>query len=161
MSGPLRHPQAFRDAAAVPGPDAGEIRCQIGDTVRSIRAMLDHGELPEPIGPAPQPEPQPEPQVGLLRAWRDWLGQRMRPPVPQALPPAPQPAPIIVQLPPEAPELEPVVLAVLQDAALGEQLQELVREELEGEMGQRFSANLRALVKKEIALAEERALIGR
>ncbi|MBU2958052.1 hypothetical protein Q4511_10540 [Paracoccus sp. 1_MG-2023] len=162
MSGPVRHPQAFSDAAAVSAGDAQAIRSQIGTTIRSIRDMLDSGELPEPLPHEPLPH-KPAPRMvrpGPIRAWRDRIAMRMRPPVQDVPEPAAPPAPIVIQMPAEAPQVEPVVMAVLTDPALATQLTELVREELEGEMGQRFSANLRALVRREIAVAEERALIG-
>lgn len=168
MSGPLRHPQAFGDADAVNAPAA--LRHEIGAQVRVIREMLDSGTLPAPVvRPDPAPAspaeidaeaPAAPARPGLLRAWGGWMAQRMRPPEPPAPPPpAPPPAPIVLQLPAEAPQTAPVVLAVLEDPELDAQIRERVREELEGEMGERFTANLRQLVRREVALAEERGLL--
>lgn len=183
MSGPLRHPQAFQGADAVPLSEAARIRSEIGETVRSIRMMLDRGDLPEPLSPAfPTISDQPPNGVaglwtglrarfaaGLLSPMRTApipetrIGEAVSEPSSEPAPgPVPEPpaAPIILQPPADSPDPAAVVVAVLQDPALAAQLRDQVRAELEGEMGQRFSANLRALVRREIALAEERGLIG-
>ncbi|WP_411838642.1 hypothetical protein [Paracoccus sp. ME4] len=105
----------------------------------------------------------------LLSAWGDWLMWRLMPPTMSEAPTSVAPAltaphPVELQaapapVPPAVPEV-PVAQIVTQtvdqimdDAAMRARLKEMIREELEGEMGARFSGNLRAVVRREVAAA--------
>lgn len=65
---------------------------------------------------------------------------------------APQPSIPVDQL------VDQAVTRMLEDGSLRSHLQEMIREELEGEMGARFSGNLRAVVRREIATALDERL---
>lgn len=117
----------------------------------------------------------------LVSAWGDWLTWKLSPPGIPSDPrgrrtdtprpgsatviAAPPPAPALTDAPPTVaaaptPPVDRICIAdvvaqsvaqILSDAALRGQLQDMIREEMEGEMGARFSANLGSLVRRQVA----------
>ncbi|MDO5648188.1 hypothetical protein [Paracoccus sp. (in: a-proteobacteria)] len=114
--------------------------------------------------PAPQAEPEPAP---VAKAPRRFFWSVKPAPAEQVATPAndpqPQPQPEFVgyvqepeQVAPEPlPEPEPVAQAQTVDDLdeLRDLLREMVRAELHGALGERFSANIRAVIRREVAEA--------
>ncbi|RJK96210.1 hypothetical protein D3P06_17890 [Paracoccus aestuarii] len=144
-----------------------------------IRDEVQDGGVAETGGPGDGPRVPVQPEVPgivmpvrrsriarLLSAWGDWLMWRLMPPeianAPAAQQPAaPQPvteaAPAVIQITaPPVPIDEIVAEAIARitaDGTLRDHLQEMIREDLEGEMGARFSGNLRTVLRREISVA--------
>lgn len=136
---------------------------------------------PFPPRPAQGPraftaEPERLTLASVLAGWWQWaLWKIQAPRIPLATEPAmpaPDPAPAAeaVAAPAAPPEAEPLAAAypesvclediaaraaerVLDAEALRNRLNEMIREELQGEMGARFSSNIRAVIRREVASA--------
>ncbi|WP_108503131.1 hypothetical protein [Paracoccus indicus] len=161
LSRKRRSNRSSRAQITPPPTDAARLRAEIGTTVRSIREMIDAdasvfsaADVPAAVI-APQAPRSPK----LIRIW-----QAFRAPVqvqPQPIVAA-QPDPMIdaafalqepVPLPP--PTAQDVAQIVMEHPALQHHLHDAVQQQLEGEMGQRFSANLRAVIRAQVAMAVE------
>ena len=144
-----------------PPLDATQLRAEIGSTVRSIREMIDADAsvLSAPDVPAAVIAPRVPRSPMLIRIWRAFRAPVQVQPQPIAVA---QPDPVIdaafalqepVPLPP--PTAEDVAQIVMEHPALQRHLHDAVQQQLEGEMGQRFSANLRAVIRAQVAMAVE------
>ena len=158
LSRKRRSNRSTRAQITPPPTDATRLRAEIGSTVRSIRDMIDAGPS-TPIAPAAAPEVR---RPVLTRLWH-----ALRPPVAaepaivvQAEPviqPAPAPEPPVHAPPPSA---QDVARMVMEHPDLQRELHAAVQQQLEGEMGQRFSANLRAVIRAQVAMAVEDQMAG-
>lgn len=152
LSRKRRSNRSTRTQITPPPSDAMRLRAEIGSTVRSIREMIDAGPS-TPIAPAAAPEVR---RPVLTRLWH-----ALRPPV--AAEPAivvqaePVIQPATVPEPPHAPppSAQDVARMVMEHPDLQRELHAAVQQQLEGEMGQRFSANLRAVIRAQVAMAVE------
>lgn len=135
-------------------------------TLRQIAAPEPQPQTEPAVAPDPVPQPMamraPSRLRRLFSAWGDWLMWRlMPPPRPAAVPVAAPSVPVVAPVPaaradvPAPLALDQIVAQaisrVVGDGSLRDHLQEMIREELEGEMGARFSGNLRAVIRREIA----------
>lgn len=137
---------------AVPQSDVQRLSADIGNTIKSIRHMMDND--PSVLTAVdPQVPVAFKPKPVLLQLWHAW-GERML----ARLKPAPVPAPV-PNIDRTAPP--PVVVPTSQDVAdlvlthpdLQTQLQAAVQQELNGALGAKFSANLRAVIRSQVAMA--------
>lgn len=166
-----RRASAGQGVVAMPQPLAEPLPDLIAEPApEAVVAPPVEAEVP------PAPPRRRSRVMQLLSAWGDWLMWRLMPPTlsdaPASVAPAvttPHPQPVEIQaapapVPPAAPEV-PVAQIVTQtvdqimdDAAMRARLKEMIREELEGEMGARFSGNLRAVVRREVAASLDERL---
>ena len=116
---------------------------------------------PEPVPEvAYPPEPEPEeptpslavgPSAGLSFRHRDFVERVVSRPIEE---PEPEPEPVMeTALEPEPVEETALEDAILDEEALRELVGQLVRQELQGELGERITRNVRKLVRREIQIA--------
>jgi hypothetical protein len=144
---------------AVPQSDAQRLSADIGSTIKSIRQMIDSDPsvLTSVDSPVPASAKSRPVLVELWRAWGDRMLARLQsapvvviePPVMQA----PDPVPVIV------PTSQDVADLVLNHPALQTQLQFAVQQELNGELEAKFSANLRAVIRSQVAMAVQDQMV--
>lgn len=117
----------------------------------NLAARLAAGSVGEP--PRSEPRPEPVPEVANLTADLDLDddSDQHQPASAEVGPEAPQ------RMPTEILDADGTPLAVLDEAALQEIVRQMIREELQGKMGERITSNVRKLVRAEI----NRALIAR
>ncbi|WP_378946173.1 hypothetical protein [Paracoccus sp. R86501] len=162
LSRKRRSNRSTRAQITPPPSDAMRLRAEIGSTVRSIRDMIDADAsvllAPDVVVASKAPR-----RPMLIRIW-----QAFRTPVPVRPEPmaAAQPDPVIdaVSVPQEPaplppPSAEDVARIVMGHPDLQNQLHAAVQQQLEGEMGQKFSANLRAVIRAQVAMAVEDQMI--
>ncbi|RJE81712.1 hypothetical protein [Paracoccus sp. JM45] len=140
-------------AMAAPQSDAQRLSADIGKTIFSIRQMID-GDPSVLADPAPA-SPKAEPViVRLWHAWGDRMLARLQ------SPPVAAPQPVIVQPDPLlVPTSKDVADMLLGHPDLHMHLQSAVQQELNGELGAKFSANLRAVIRSQIAMAVQDRMI--
>ncbi|WP_111557813.1 hypothetical protein [Paracoccus sediminilitoris] len=139
--------------------DALRLRADIGTTVRTIRTMIDADPTVLSIAEPSVVPPRPT----LFRIWQACCARiltRLEPPAPTVPEPVIQPAPPVEQPEPAPiPTAQDIARIVMSHPDLRDQLHSAVHEKLEGEMGQKFSANLRAVIRAQVAMAVEDRLV--
>ncbi|MEE2862550.1 MAG: hypothetical protein VYB46_17345 [Pseudomonadota bacterium] len=142
------------------------------------RAASPH---PEPA-PAPAPETARLTLASVIGGWWQWILWKLQAPriptsaelaaaavrasrvdAPKAVPaetvtpaaPQVEPEAAVPAIPRACPEeaATRTVQRMLDEGSLRERLNEMIREELQGEMGARFSSNIRAVIRREVATA--------
>ncbi|SLN57522.1 hypothetical protein PSA7680_03013 [Pseudoruegeria aquimaris] len=129
----LRHPQG---GEAAPEEDTQADEAQHGEAVQSEAEAPETQEWARPSETDPRPEPRFEPEAEVQPEFR---------PEPRVEPrPEPQPEPVV------APFAEEEDAVLLDEEALRQMVRDLVREELQGVLGERITRNVRKLVRTEI-----------
>lgn len=141
-------------AMANPQTDAQRLSADIGTTIRSIRMMID-SDPSVLAGAEPQKSAACTPKPMLSQLWHAW-GERML----ARLKPAPVAPPVVVVEQPAPPPVNVPTPRDVADLVLGHpdlqvHLQTAVQQELNGALGMKFSANLRAVIRSQVAMAVE------
>ncbi|WP_410216238.1 hypothetical protein [Paracoccus sp. (in: a-proteobacteria)] len=137
--------------------------------------VLENVRDPQNAAPATEAEDGPLSLSGVVSGWQQWFLWKIQAPstrpaaVLRDVPAIPAPEAAAVLPPPAAPQPVPepaparladlpmdeivtqAVRQLMADATLRQQLQEMIREDLHGELGATFSGNLRNLIRREVA----------
>lgn len=139
-----------QESGGDPGPIAPPLGAAIGPPAPGRQQTLEAAAPPSPK-PAPAPTAGPAPRAPVTATKPDFPPD---PPIAKPAAPA-QPAALPSQV---AVAEDEEIVPLVDEQELRALVAEIVREELQGEMGERITRNIRNLIRKEVARALDEGL---